>query len=213
MRPKAWIYGRSPGNTGALQVKQMLEGRVLSHAQIFIIRQKMQTVLIVLGFPPKEDGTIPYNLKTRLDLAITEYKSHPGSILLLTGGAAYGKRIEAIEMAKYCCSMGIPENCIWLEKKARSTYDNALYTAQMLQGHKVDKVIIITSRYHRMRTDIIFRNYYREYSISIPKLTLGYLLKNSPIYLWEIYLTLKLKIHGDQRLDRKLDKDATKIVE
>ena len=27
MRPKAWIYGREPGNTGALQVKQMLDRR------------------------------------------------------------------------------------------------------------------------------------------------------------------------------------------
>ena len=26
MRPKAWIYGRAPRNTGALQVKQMLDG-------------------------------------------------------------------------------------------------------------------------------------------------------------------------------------------
>jgi len=173
----------------------------------------MQTVLIVLGFPPKEDGTIPYNLKTRLDLAITEYRNHPGSVLLFTGGAVYGKRIEAIEMAKYCCSMGIPENCIWLEKRARSTYDNALYTAQMLQGHVVNKVIIITSRYHRLRADLIFRNYYREYTISIPKLTLGYLFKNFPIYLWEIYLTMKLKIHGDQRLNRKLNKDDIRTCE
>lgn len=27
MRPKAWIYGRAPGNKGALQVKQMLAWR------------------------------------------------------------------------------------------------------------------------------------------------------------------------------------------
>jgi hypothetical protein len=27
MRPKAWIYGREPGSTGALQVKQMLGRR------------------------------------------------------------------------------------------------------------------------------------------------------------------------------------------
>ena len=28
MRPKAGIYGRVPGNTGAFQVKQMLDGRL-----------------------------------------------------------------------------------------------------------------------------------------------------------------------------------------
>ena len=170
----------------------------------------MQTVLIVLGNPPKEDGTIPYNLRTRLDLAINEYWSTPDSRLLLTGGSVYGKYTEAIEMKAYCLNNGIPEDKIWLEKRARSTYDNALYTAQMLQDYRYDKIVIITSRYHRKRTNLIFLKYYKDYSISIPQFTLGYFLRNMHLYVWELYLTMKLKLKGDKRLNRKMDEYTNK---
>jgi uncharacterized SAM-binding protein YcdF (DUF218 family) len=164
----------------------------------------MQTVIIVLGNPPKEDGTIPNNLRSRLDLAINEYLSNPGSRLLLTGGSVYGKNIEAVEMQKYCIRKGIPENRIYLEKNARSTYDNALYTARLVKNFEYDKIIIVTSRYHKKRTDLIFKHYYTDYSISIPRFTVGYFIKNIHLYAWEIYLTIKLRIKDDERLKRKI---------
>jgi len=170
----------------------------------------MQTLIIVLGNPPKEDGTIPYNLKTRLDLAIDEYRNNPGSRIILTGGAVYGKRAEAVEMGKYCASKGIPEDKMWMEGKAKSTYDNALYTARMVQDYKCDRIIIVTSRYHKKRANLIFRHYYEHYTISIPNFTLGYLFRNIHIYIWETYLTIKLKIKGDERLKRKVDESSNK---
>jgi uncharacterized SAM-binding protein YcdF (DUF218 family) len=163
----------------------------------------MDTALIVLGNPPEADGTIPYNLKTRLDVAIDEYRKNPGSKVILSGGPAHGNLIEAEEMEKYCSKKGIPDDDIMQEKKSLSTYDNALYTAELLHTEKPGKIILITSRFHKRRADIIFRNYFDQYSISVPELTAGYFIRNLYLYIWEFYLTVKLIIKGDKRLDRK----------
>ncbi|MDC7126697.1 MAG: YdcF family protein [Spirochaetales bacterium] len=164
----------------------------------------METAIIVLGHPPNEDGTIPFNLKTRLDLAITEYLNNDGSKLIMTGGSVYGQIIEAVKMKEYCVDKGISESDILMETKARSTYDNALYTAKILKENHADKIIVITSRFHRYRTNIIFKHYFSDYLISIPELTSYYLLRNLHIYIFEFYLTVKLIIKGDKRLKREI---------
>ena len=164
----------------------------------------MKNAIIVLGNPPNDDGTIPFNLKARLDKAIQEYFAIPQGKLILTGGAAHSQLIEAIEMKKYCLDKGIPEDDILLETKANNTYDNALYTAEILRGRNIEKVVIVTSRFHKKRANIIFNHYFENYRISIPKLTIQYLFRNIHIYLWEMYQTAKLIIKGDKRLDRKV---------
>jgi len=165
----------------------------------------MDTVFIVLGNPPKDDGTIPYNLKTRLDLAISEYLRNQGSTLIMTGGQSHGKLIEADEMSKYCNKKGVPLNDIIQERKAKNTYDNALYTAKILQRENPKKIVIITSRFHKKRANLIFKNYFDQYSILVPKLTLKYFIRNFYIYVWEFYLTRKLIKKGDKRLSRKVE--------
>ena len=159
----------------------------------------MNTIIIVLGNPPKDDGTIPYNLETRLDLAISEYWKNSESKLIMTGGSVYGKLIEAVEMNKYCNERGIPNNNIIQEKKSMNTYDNALYTAKILEKEKPKKIVIVTSRFHKKRVNIIFKNYFNNYIILVPKLTIKYFIRNMHIYLWELYLIIKLIMKGDKR--------------
>ena len=171
----------------------------------------MKTAIIVLGNPPRKDGTIPYNLKTRLDKALKEYEKHPGSVLIFTGGLTYTKYVEAIEMKKYCVDKGIKEADILLETEAKSTYDNAFYVAKILKDIKYEKIIIVTSRCHKKISKLIFKHYFKEFEISIPKLTPMYLLHNIHIYLWEIYLVIKLEVKGDKRLERIVENNINNI--
>jgi len=56
----------------------------------------------------------------------------------------------------------------------------------------------------RSRTEWIFRRYFRNFRVSVPDLTLTYLIRNVHIYMWELYLTGKLIRNGDERLNRNL---------
>jgi uncharacterized SAM-binding protein YcdF (DUF218 family) len=171
----------------------------------------LEVAIIVLGNPPEKEGVLPYNLRTRLDKALQEYKKYPGSTLILTGGSTYNKYIEAVEMKKYCSTKGVCESDILLETEARSTYDNAFFVAEMLKDIKVGKIIIVTSRYHRARSRLIFRNYFKKFEVSVPKLTPLYIIRNMYIYLWEMYLVIKLKIIGDKRMDRVVENNVNNI--
>ncbi len=45
-----------------------------------------------------------------------------------------------------------------LEKSSRNTLENAIYSRELLAGHDVRSVLLITSRYHLKRSAILFRN-------------------------------------------------------
>lgn len=45
-----------------------------------------------------------------------------------------------------------------LEKASRNTLENALYGRDLLLQHKVNSVLLITSRYHLKRAALLFRN-------------------------------------------------------
>ena len=71
----------------------------------------------------------------RLVHAVALYKAGKAPWLLVTGGAASrapGARHEI--MRDLLEVMGVPAGAILLEDKSRDTYQNAVYTAQMLNG-------------------------------------------------------------------------------
>jgi hypothetical protein len=132
--------------------------------------------------------------------------------IILTGGSTYNKYIEAVEMKKYLVSNGISEEAILLETRAKSTYDNALYVAELLKDIKMERLTIITSRCHKARVRIIFQHYFDHFVILVPKWAPIYFIRNIHIYLWEIYLTIKLMLKGDKRLDRSVENNINKAL-
>jgi uncharacterized SAM-binding protein YcdF (DUF218 family) len=167
----------------------------------------MDSIVIVLGNPPKKDGTIASNLQARLDIAINEYRKGNVNKILLSGGSVYNSYVEAEIMKQYCINNEIDINDIIIENKARSTYDNALYSAMILNDYNVDRIIIATSRFHKRRSNKIFKHYFREYEIIVPRFDIINFIKNIHIYCWELYLNIKLLMKGDKRLDRKIEND------
>ena len=47
---------------------------------------------------------------------------------------------------------------IVLEKSSRNTLENALYTRDLIARHKINSLLLITSRYHMKRAVLIFRS-------------------------------------------------------
>lgn len=165
----------------------------------------MKSILIVLGNPPKPDGSIGFNLRSRLDVAVQEYRRGSVEKVILTGGAVYNEYTEAEVMAAYFLEKRVSPEDLILEKKARNTYDNALDSALALKGIRHGKIIVVTSRFHKMRAKRIFSCYFDSFSILVPSFSPLYFLRNIHIYLWELYLTLKLQIKGDSRLARTVN--------
>ncbi|MGD6960936.1 YdcF family protein [Fictibacillus phosphorivorans] len=116
------------------------------------VSSKIDSIL-VLGGGTKNNrpGAV---LKGRLDQALAYAKEHPNVIFIVSGGLGFGKTTsEGSIMKNYLVENGIEADTIQIEEKATSTYENLLYTKEMIQPS--DQLLIVTSDFHLFRTKMI----------------------------------------------------------
>ena len=108
---------------------------------------------IVLGAALWNDTPSPA-LKERLDYAFELYEQGKVGKLILTGGldGNGSEQTEAEGMRDYLLELGIPEDKLLLELKARSTYENLLFSKPIAEADNLDKLLIITHDYHASRS-------------------------------------------------------------
>ncbi|MDR9854059.1 YdcF family protein [Paenibacillus sp. VCA1] len=117
---------------------------------------------IVLGASMWGDAPSP-GLKERLDEALILYKEKKFGVMIVSGGLDKpgNKYTEAEGMRNYLVQQGVPESAIILENKARSTYENLLFSKQIMKDRGFKSAVIVTHQYHGMRSKDIadFLNY------------------------------------------------------
>lgn len=89
------------------------------------------------------------------------YHSGIVSNILITGGNAsvqYNQPPESEILHHFLIQMAVPDSIIIVERTARNTYENALYTADLLKKMNIpnQKVLLITSAYHMYRSMACF---------------------------------------------------------
>jgi uncharacterized SAM-binding protein YcdF (DUF218 family) len=121
---------------------------------------RISTILVVLGNEPLDDLTPTVDTMKRVELAASYQKSHPESVIIFTGGPTAGKTTEARMMSNYAGSLGVPENKIKLEEKARSTGANANFVAKIIleENLKPDNIFIVSKNDHLKWAMSIFQS-------------------------------------------------------
>jgi uncharacterized SAM-binding protein YcdF (DUF218 family) len=92
----------------------------------------------------------------RLVHAVQLFKAGKAPRLLVTGGAPPGARTEAEIMSDLLQVMGVPASAILQERESRDSHDNAVYTAAMLEGLGMKKILLVTSAFHMRRSEALF---------------------------------------------------------
>jgi uncharacterized SAM-binding protein YcdF (DUF218 family) len=112
---------------------------------------------IVLG--AKVNGEIPsLSLQYRLEAALDYAVQYPNVILILSGGQGPGEQItEAMAMSRYLVEKGISEERLLLESVSTSTYENLLFSKELM-ADSIQSVTIISSDYHIARARKIAHN-------------------------------------------------------
>lgn len=62
----------------------------------------------------------------------------------------------AQDMQQVLNLMGIPEEALWMQDKSQNTYEDALYSAQMLKNEGITRIILVTSAMHMPRSVALF---------------------------------------------------------
>lgn len=119
-----------------------------------------EDAVIVLGAGLKGDvvtNTLAYRLNTAAEYA----GKNTDAVIVVSGGQGYGESItEAEAMKKYLVKKGVPEDRIIEEPEATSTYENFLYSKEILDGMFGDdyRAVFVTNGFHIFRSGLVAKH-------------------------------------------------------
>ncbi len=115
---------------------------------------------VVLGGGVREDGDPSGASIRRVVRAVRLYHEGRAEVLLFsTGVTSPGVVSEAVSMARFARSLGVPDKNILLEKESKNTDQNARNSAILLRKRKVNRVILVTEPTHMFRARESFLYY------------------------------------------------------
>ena len=106
----------------------------------------------VVGYEP---GTL---LRHRLDTAVETLNKYPGALCIVSGGQGPDEIIpEAQAMRQYLINNKIDEARIFEENKSSNTFENLIFSSQIIEQNNLSNaiIIILTSEYHIPRAMMI----------------------------------------------------------
>jgi uncharacterized SAM-binding protein YcdF (DUF218 family) len=97
----------------------------------------------------------------RMTAGVELARRYPSARLVFTGGSAglLGEwPAEAIGARKFWLSLGVPEERMMFEAKSRNTWENALFTRDLVKPKPGETWLLVTSAWHMTRSVGIFRH-------------------------------------------------------
>jgi uncharacterized SAM-binding protein YcdF (DUF218 family) len=88
------------------------------------------------------------------------YQQGKAPAILVSGGLLDWTPLRttpAQDMETLLEMMGIPSEAIWLQPKSRNTYEDALYSAQILKEKGIRRILLVTSAWHMPRSVELFQ--------------------------------------------------------
>ena len=141
----------------------MLIGTILANLIVLQYRPaKNVDDLIILGCGLKKDGTPTPLLAGRIDRAIAFYEEQlretgKAPVLVCSGGKGPDEVMsEGASMKAYLMERGIPEDRILVEDRSRDTYENMLFSKDLIADDSA-KVAFSTTNYHVFRSGLMAR--------------------------------------------------------
>ncbi len=113
---------------------------------------------IVLGAKVKLGGVPSLSLANRLDVAAAYLKEHPHVKVIVSGGQGEDEdRTEASVMFNVLVEKGIEPSRILIEDKSTSTYENLLFSKELLPN-ETTAITIISNDFHLRRASFLANN-------------------------------------------------------
>jgi uncharacterized SAM-binding protein YcdF (DUF218 family) len=123
-----------------------------------------EAIVVLSGGVLKHDASLPEDLPTsdtyvRVSYASWLYRNWRPLPIVASGGLASGRSKPAVlaeVMRRVLVEQGVPSSMIWLENRSHSTYENALYSAELLRGKGIHRIVLVTEAHHMLRSEKAF---------------------------------------------------------
>lgn len=147
----------------SMPISSLYLGGYLEHRypQQNISLLKPADVIVVLGGHTAENRVNWFDetaLETysRIQLAAELYHQNKAPFIIVSGGTTEGTVSEASVMTKRLKQLNIPESAIFKEEHSTTTYENAKYTAELIQALNFKRILLVTSALHMPRAYDVF---------------------------------------------------------
>ncbi len=145
--------------------------------------------IIVLGCPANPDGGPSPVQRERVSEGVRQYRAGVAPRLILTGGAAHNRYVEAEVMASIAKAQGVPSAALLEEDQARNTIGNAYYSVQMMKAHGWRSAEVVSSESHLPRASLIFAHFPIRYKMQGARQS----AESRFYYPWTVYAYEALK--------------------
>ncbi len=136
---------------------------------LFILVWQAGNFLVINQAPQKADVIIILGGDTgiRVEQGVELYQKGYADAIIVSGGQLYHQLTQAEAMKEHAVALGVPVKAVFMEPKAESTYDNALYSKQIMMQQNFTSAIVVTSNYHTRRSKFIFDKVFRDTNITL----------------------------------------------
>lgn len=154
-----WLWGWSlPVASNA--IRGYLENQ---HPAVSVSALPEAEAIVVLG-----GGTMPLSYGERYpNLSAASDREWHGArlfragkapLMILTGGhdPQYRATSSAEAMRRFMNALGVPDSAMVLEERSLNTSQNAVFTADILAGRGIDRILLVTSALHMPRSKALF---------------------------------------------------------
>ena len=108
--------------------------------------------LVVFGGGLSPDGRLGISTRERVKHAWILFSERMADYIIITGGYRVAPDFEETAlMARELAALGVPEERIIVDRRARNTYENARKAYAICQKRGFSRVILVTSPYHMRR--------------------------------------------------------------
>lgn len=115
--------------------------------------------LIVLGTPCTAEGTPSPEQRERVLEGVREFRAGVANHMIVTGGAAHNRFVEADCMKRLAVERGVPAHAVVEEKQAKDTIQNIWFSKQIMDARGWRSAEVISSPSHLPRTALILERY------------------------------------------------------
>jgi len=110
--------------------------------------------IVILGGGVEKDGRPTRSTLERTLYGVALYRQRLAPTIILSTGLAKHFN-EARLMSEIARTEGVPEQALILEEDSRNTHENLEYVQRILQAHRWDAAIVVSSPYHMRRVALV----------------------------------------------------------
>jgi uncharacterized SAM-binding protein YcdF (DUF218 family) len=157
--------------------------------------------ILVLGFPADDAGQPTPILRDRVEAAAAAWHRGAAPYVIVSGGAAHNRFVEADVMATLAMQLGVPADRVVAERQAMNTVENLARAVEIMQARGWRSLLVMSSAAHVPRAAWIASHFPIEYATEgTASSGGGSLLWDLAATEWEHAQQLRILLRGDARV-------------